>query len=442
MKTRSFVALLALCQAGLGCSALVDLDPLTNGGGGGAGGGLPNGVVEVGDDAFAGEFELGTSDDLLWSGDRFVLDPAHADGLFRSRVFDAGAPVTWTSLSWMPGAPYWKELPGQGAKESGYPAGSIDMADNALLLHLDGTGTLLAGGASMDASGKGVNAFVDAPAGGGVEFVDGAVGQGARDDATTYLFASTQPLDFGEGDFTWAIWASSTGDCVGNAVFLGADDGATGPHLWLGCSPAADSSNCGPGAAAGRAAGTFKSEHTEMGDGGGFCGTSQINDGAFHHLAIVKKGHAPSTLTLYVDGVAEANTTATFGHPITFATESALAIGAFTGGTYQAEGDFDEVSIWKRALSADEITSIYRRGGSRLWLRVRGCTEPDCSDEPLFVGPPGMDVYMDPAGALGPPTDLPLSLPKTQYFQYEADFATLHGGVGPELLSVKARGQR
>ncbi|HVK64776.1 MAG TPA: LamG domain-containing protein [Polyangium sp.] len=447
MKTHLFAALVPLSFT-LGCSALVDLDALSSGSGSGIGPvELPDGTLEFVDDAFDGEFALGSFTDTEWAGQRLRLKSDAFDGTFRSRVFDAGEPVDWTTFTWTPAGPYLKALPDSRGKETGYAEGSMDMSANVLLLHLDGTGALASGAEAVDTSGGKSNAVVSAPVGTTLSFEQGPIGQGLADKLNTHLAIDTimgdYDFDFNEDDFTWALWVKTSSSCSGNKVFLGVDTGFNGPHLWLGCAEGDAFSACGAGSSDGRAAGTFKSAGNEPSDGVPFCGTSQINDGNWHHLAAVKKGHAQSQVVLYVDGIAEATLGTTFNLPM-FLTGSDFTLGALLAGGYQAEGTYDEVAVWKRALGPDEVMSIYRRGGARLALRVRACSDAACADgDPPFVGADGSDGwFVDPTGTLGPPKDMQLVVPRTRYFQYEASFEGLREGDGPGLFAVKVHAKR
>ncbi|MRG98450.1 LamG domain-containing protein [Polyangium spumosum] len=441
MRTHLFAALFPLAFATLGCSALTDLDALSSEYQSGM---LPDGTYEFVDDAFPGEFELGSHTDTEWRAGRLQLMENAHDGEFRSRVFDAGQDVEWTTFSWTPAEPYLKALPDENGVEAGYSEGALDMSSNVLLLHLDGTGALTSGAALSDTSGKKNDALVDAPTGATLSFEEGTLGQGLADKLNGYLAVSTlsSDFDFDEGDFTWALWAKTTMSCTGNKVLLGVDTGISGPHLWLGCAEGDEFGPCGPGATGGRAAGTFRSDHDDPSDGTPFCGTSQINDGNWHHLAVVKKGHAQAQVVLYVDGIAEATLGTTFQDPI-FLTGDDITVGALLEGGYQAEGTYDEVAIWRRALGPEEIRSIYRRGGARLALRVRVCDDPACAEgDPPFVGPGGAAWFVDPTGTPGPPGDLPLDVPRGRYFQYEASFEGYREGDGPGLFAVKVHARR
>ncbi len=446
-----FVALVGLGA----CSLTQDLDSLKGTGTGGAGnvdaggdagasgtggaagdaGGLDAGAMIFVDDELDGEFGAGTFVDTAWSVDHVGLSAPSTTGTFRSRVFDAGQEVSWTTIGWLPGAPYGKSLPAAGKSESGYPADNMNMSEIVLLLRFDGPLGALADGAPVpDSSGLANDASVNA----GAALVGGQLGQALGDDSSGYAFTpigAGSGLNFGSSDFTWSLWVKTTESCSSNRVHLGAEDSIAAPtHLWLGCTV---SSQCPNGDGTGRAGGTFCSHNDTADDCQGYCGKTEINDGAWHQLVVVKQGHDPGTIRLFVDGKDDlvSPTDTAFSKPFTFTAGTELTVGAFSEGTYQSAGTFDEVAIWRRALSPSEVSAMYRRGRLRLSLQVRVCSQSDCSDAPPFVGPSGAtSSYLDPEDELSPPSAVPLQgLTPGRYFQYQASFS---GETSPELHSV------
>jgi hypothetical protein len=253
-------------------------------------------------------------------------------------------------------------------------------------------------------------------------------------------------LQFGESDFTWALWVKTAEDCAGNKVHLGVeDDGADRTHLWLGCAVNdVPWVACPDGPAGGRAAGYFTSISSGT-DGGGYCGRTVINDGAWHHLVVTKSGHASAALTLYVDGEVDVVGTYAFTAPFQFFDSPELAVGAFSRDTYQAVGVFDEVAIWLRALDPAEIQALYRRGALRLSMRARLCADLACSENPAFGGPGGDPnaALWDPPGSLVPGAALGLGdLPRARFFQYRARFESDVAGKSPALAAVTVTGAR
>jgi len=88
-------------------------------------------------------------------------------------------------------------------------------------------------------------------------------------------------------------------------------------------------------------------------------GTTALNDGAWHHVALAYRSYTASQksglLTLYVDGQPEANTEAL--QPPTF---RSMRVGAASlpSGTVQAGAEIDEVYVYDRALSDPEVRTL------------------------------------------------------------------------------------
>ncbi len=98
---------------------------------------------------------------------------------------------------------------------------------------------------------------------------------------------------------------------------------------------------------------------------GTFVGSAgpKLNDGAWHQLVAVRDGGSGATM-LYVDG--EQIAASSFFYNNGFASRSPVTIGYFNASlsnSYQYEGDLDEVKLFGRALSPEEIkerfTEVY-----------------------------------------------------------------------------------
>jgi hypothetical protein len=142
-------------------------------------------------------------------------------------------------------------------------------------------------------------------------------------------------------------------------------------------------------------------------------------------------------LSLYVDGELEDTNDVTFIEPLDFFDGPELAIGAFSNGTYTTSGNFDEVAIWRRALSAGEIRALHRRGAFRLAFQVRSCADAACA-EGVFAGP-GQDSaawFLDPPAASAAGTDVLLGGLAAQFLQYKAMFESDVQVESPGLRAV------
>jgi len=401
--------------------------------------GPPSNGVEFRDDELPGEFEAGTMEGVKWTGDRLTLVDESVPGSFVSRVFDAGATVSWQTVQWAPDGPYGKPLPNDGGIETGYLEGNVSMADNVLLLHFEGEGELqwLDGRPVLDASGAGSDGEVLAE-GKAIPLVPGVFGTAIDDQYYTRISIPTAEapmLAFGEDDFSFALWVRMDTGCGNNQVYMGVDDTDAStdfyPHIWLGCSND-DWLDCDGVITGPRAGWMVKSVHDDQDDGGHVCSVSSINGKVWHHLAAVKEGHENGTLYIYVDGELETVSPASFAAPMEYPDEPDFTIGAFSQGYDPAVGVFDEAAVWRRALGAEEVAAVYRRGVTSLSIAVRVCSEAECADEPPW-GP----TLVDPMQAMSPGLEIPLvTLPAGRYVQYRLEL----GGELPALRMVTVRG--
>ncbi len=411
----------------------------------------PAGPVEFIDDELVGEFGAGELGRLEYTEGRLRLAELEVTGTFTSRVFDAGAPVQWQTLSWQPDGPYGKALPNEGQAEAGYVDG-VDMAENILLMHFDESGDLPPGTMIADRSGRGNDGWIFGGGGTSSQAVAGLFGQAIDDSVDTYVTIppGLPDFDFGTGGFTWALWFRYNHACPTNNVFMGIDDvvggGDTEPHLWLGCTTS-DWDECPGTVNEPRSAGVLRAVHDNSMDGVFYCGPGGYNDNDWHHMAIVKTGHAPTTVDLYVDGQVVQSVSGTFTAPIDMdAEEGDFGIGGFSGATYPSFGVFDDAAIWRRALSEDEVRAVYRRGALRVQVEVRVCDMEACADEPAFVGGAGLQPgssFTDPSEALSPGTELSIDgLPAARYAQYRLSFTTdAPDFASPTLAAVALRGE-
>lgn len=120
---------------------------------------------QIDDDFSATGFGGGVFEDTCWlsSLQAVSLTPSGREkgcGVFTSRLFNAGVPVEWKYISWVPYAPYGKELPDNNGCEYGYPEGNADMRNNLLLLHFNGSLNDSSGN-GFSVNGSGVTDFPD-----------------------------------------------------------------------------------------------------------------------------------------------------------------------------------------------------------------------------------------------------------------------------------------
>ena len=334
-----------------------------------------------------GSFEETYFNDAL---DAIVLANT-VSGFYVSQVFDAGEEVSWNRISWSSNL-------------------NIDITDNILLMYMNGFGAIPSGATILDSSGWGNNGIVY---GNEMSYLAGKIDQAVDDTLNTYIDidasqSGTDDFDFGIGDFTWAYWVKTSQSGSGNKVHISRDGGS---HMWMG--------RLGPenGGGVVRPSGTGNYQVFEG---------SRVNDGEWHHLVLVKSGNNPPNIAFYMDGSLvpgqDFDRPDWVGLPFDFSSDDTLTIGDYEGGKlgqYAAEGLYDEIAIWKRAFSPEEVESLYDRGVARLTLSVRGCDDPDCIGE-SFVS---VDDHQN------------MSL-TGRYFQYRLDFETDDAALSPQLFNV------
>ena len=126
-------------------------------------------------------------------------------------------------------------------------------------------------------------------------------------------------------------------------------------------------------------------------------------------------------------------------------TSAEATIGGNTFGAplqRRFHGRIDEVVIYNRALSAQEVEALYHRGVLRMGYQVRSCDDPDCDTE-LFVGPDGtVDSFyseLDNSTPGLPRFDLTQSdISSNRYFQWRAYMSSDSDSVGhsPKLRDM------
>jgi hypothetical protein len=115
--------------------------------------------------------------------------------------------------------------------------------------------------------------------------------------------------------------------------------------------------NLGYGLATGAGA-TGKASYWSGGGNGGnwFESASSVNNGAWHHLAVVVSA---SATIIYIDGAADATLSGDL-RPTSYA--GTRALGARSDGSFALTGMLDEVAIYGSALSAARIAAHYQAG--------------------------------------------------------------------------------
>ena len=96
--------------------------------------------------------------------------------------------------------------------------------------------------------------------------------------------------------------------------------------------------------------------------GGSITGTMNVTDGKWHHVVCVRGAIAPEN-RLYVDGQLEGSFTDNNVYTSGFDSEVALNIGWLNlSPFYHFSGELDEIALYDRSLTTDEIQQHFRAG--------------------------------------------------------------------------------
>jgi len=141
----------------------------------------------------------------------------------------------------------------------------------------------------------------------------------------------------------------------------------------------------------------------------------------WYHVAMTYDLAAPtSNLTVYLDGVQEAVTDFADDDPGAIT----LSVGTRTGTTNFYEGIIDELTLWDRVLTDEEIQALHQRGILSVTAQAAGCATPACTQEP-------------PQPVSGNEPDN-LSVTPSRYLQAGLDLSTEDAAFSPEILEAFA----
>ncbi len=360
-------------------------------------------------------FGGGTHNMTQWDTDNNLvkLQAAQTSGDFTSRIMDAGASTSWTTLSWTPQMPYYKELPGNNEIETGYPEGNADMSGNVLLIHMNEISWNGTAGEVVDSSGGGNHGTAY---NGATTTTNGKFnGAGNFNGVSGYVkVLDSNSLDItGPMTITAWIYPRSTGSANQGGIVSKSGGAFSGGYKF-----SIDEGNC----------------YTRSLMFNWSCSDPDVlTYNQWQHVAVVYDG----TNAFFYVNTAPAGTDQPYPRA---ANALSIAIGSWTssGAVKIFDGYIDEVAIYNRALSQQEITDNYKRGTVRLKYQVRSCNDSACTGE-SFIGPDGTTstYYSELSNSS---TDLPSlfisNVPDNRYFQYKVYFDTDNASYSPELKSV------
>ncbi|MFH1802324.1 MAG: LamG domain-containing protein [archaeon] len=354
-------------------------------------------------DSGSGDFNNGTFYQTLYNlsegAVQLNVSQGFLEGSFTSRIFD-GVSGQWNNLSWVQGGAYGVDLPDGNGIESEWLGGNVDMTGNVLLMHFDeASGTLYDfSGLGNDGTNNGAAYGADGRFNKALDF------DGINDYAEVPTTSTLTPLTYITVE-AWIYWKGYTSYDLQNIVSNGHPLRAlrlTEPGHWNGGN---------------QLLGDIRFRNRNCGSTGDtqLYSNQNISLGEWTHVAMTYDG---SLFAIYINGELD-NSIAKTGPICT------PAVNIFIGTEevdYFFNGTIDEVAIYNRSLSEQEIYDRFLRGAARLNVSVRSCDDAACSGE-SFV-----DVNDS--------SPQRLSVLDNRYFQYMFDFETLNESVNPELYNV------
>lgn len=315
-------------------------------------------------------------------------------GDYVSKILDSQGNSKWENFSWTTELPYGQELPDNQATEAGGFIRGIDMTGNLGLWHFNESS-----GSIIDSSGNGNDGTVN----GGVNYgADGKLGTALGFNGTDgYVnvpdHSSLNPTD----EITLLAWVKwdidpALGSSYASIINKNVDNQYRLHH---------DISNT-----------NFEFAIRTDPNGGRWVDSTTVPQKDKWYFVVGT--YDGSFLKIYVDGVLE-NTNSHAGALLTSASD--LNIGRRTSNDRFFNGVIDEAAIFDRALTAQEIEDIYKRGALKLGLNVRSCDDPSCSGE----------SWTDLGDNLVSPQNL--SIADNEFFQYKFDFETDDSYFTPQL---------
>lgn len=344
------------------------------------------------------DFNSGTYNWTFYNSSGFIqLNESRLNGTFTSQIFNSGEISKWNNISWFTEVPYNQELPNNRSVETGDFLRGMNMTGNVALWHLDEDSP----DSVIDSSGNGYEGSGDAiPSNGKING-----GFSFQDSSLTFSNVNLPSPN----KLTISIWIKREGTApYGQTLIADGGQSVSSGFLWVYLLGSSNSLY-----------------YQYLADGSIVSDLLSANinlDGSWHMLTIVAD-YSEEQLITYYDGL-EIYSDAMASGAVAPDSQN-IYLGRYTPThSYAFNGLLDEVAIWNRSLSAQEIKDIYKRGALRLNLSVQSCNDLNCEGE----------SWTNVGNNLTSPQNL--SENDNQYFQYKLDFETDNQSFTPELYNV------
>lgn len=376
----------------------------------------------------AGEFGGGTFEDTQWdAGNGWVeLDATgltNGTATFTSRIIDASSSIPWNTFSWVTEQPTFKPLPNNEGVESDYGADNVDMTDNVWLFHLDESSVDGTAGEVTEDSGGGNDAQTVSMS--DANIMTGQFGNAySFDGSADYIELPLVGTGIqGSNEVSVAAWVKWESGGTGTSHIYNESYNNTGVRFSLNIT----------------ADGQLKMSYRNNDAGGVIYVESGLDDlvpeDEWHHVAGTWNADNDEQ-KLYIDGslvATEANGANNF--PGNDAAKIRLGKAGTTANNFK--GLMDEVAVFTKELTADQVSDMYQRGAIAAKFQVRSCDDALCAGE-SFEGPSNSTTayYTEFATSTTSTPSFSLDVGNNRYFQYQAIFTTASSTLSPYLQSV------
>ncbi|MBI2573671.1 LamG domain-containing protein [Candidatus Woesearchaeota archaeon] len=354
-------------------------------------------------------FNEGTYTNTGYNGSAVMLNASKIAGNYTSLIYDTLGTSSYQSISWTPELCYQCDLPDNKTNETGF-VNNTDMVKNVFLFHFDKNNTYENNTHFYDFSETGLNGTCG---GNNCPLLNSTARFG-----NSFYFNGTQNITLGDQlesilntNYTFAVWVYPTANTTIETIFSKYSDtsGDIKAQFMFAYR-----------------LGKFR--QLRYGNIGGstwrdYMTTDKFSLDNWYHVVFVGNP-VGDTFQIYVNGTEVAGTKGGTGAITTIAdsTEN-TRVGGARGGAYSFDGFIDELAIWNRTLSPEEIQILYKRGAVRLNLSVRSCDDYNCTG----------DSFVDIADE---PSTQSLSLLNNEYIQYQYEFLSDWSNVTPKLFNV------
>jgi len=342
-------------------------------------------------------FDEGSYSNTLFNTSGFVqLSAGQTSGTYMSRVFDVGAETSWNNITWT--STDTGALPNNGQADL--------MSGNLVLLHMDeNQNTVIdSSGNDNDAENHGATYSGNGKLDGAWDF-DGEGDYIEDEDAENYLN--------GLSAFTVALWVKSENDNTDKGFIIAKEPDGSDNVLGIRYDKSGSNGGCDK---------CIKAGITVSGEEQQLESSSNVQTTSWQFIALTWESGAQ--LKLYINGELDTPTANDDGvsGSIEDVTKLLVGKGAKDNNDEKGwDGLIDEVVIWNRQLSAEEVLNIYKRGVLGLDMSARSCDDAVCDGEAWTGLTSSPEVF---------------SLDDNRYFQYKADFSTENTDYSPELYDV------